>query len=74
MHSDQIQRTWGNILASGLQERYGLSERDARTKVEEWLKSLLRTTRIEVPEAPTSRSKRRLPRQPGLGIRRRQRA
>ena len=40
MHSDQIEQTWGKTLVSGLQERYGLSEQEARTKVEEWLESL----------------------------------
>jgi len=40
MRSDQLGQTWTNTLVSGLRERYGLSEEDARTKVDGWLKCL----------------------------------
>jgi hypothetical protein len=72
MHSDQIQQTWGSALVSGLQERYGLSEQEARRKVDEWLQSLKRNPAIGVPSE--YRSRRRTPRQPGLQMSRRQSA
>jgi hypothetical protein len=72
MHSDQIQQTWGSALVSGLQERYGLSEQEARRKVDEWLQSLKRNPMIEVPSE--FRSRRRTRRQPSLQMHRQQTA
>ena len=37
MRSDQIQRTWTDTLVSGLQEQYGITEQEARKKVDVWL-------------------------------------
>jgi hypothetical protein len=74
MHSDQIQQTWGSALVSGLQERYGLTEHEARRKFDEWLASLTRNPTSEVHSGPEYRSRRRAPRQPSSRMSRRQSA
>jgi hypothetical protein len=39
MNCDQIPQEWGEDLVKRLEERFGLSDEEARKKVEEWFAS-----------------------------------
>jgi hypothetical protein len=67
MYSGQMEQTWRGILISGLQEHYGISEDEARSKVDVWFQRV--SEEDESIEAPMERrSKRRLRRPRAAGI------
>jgi hypothetical protein len=59
MRSDQLHRTWTATLVKGLQKQYGITEEEARKKVEAWLEYLgrgcLLYPRVNVPGEDPSR-------------------
>ena len=50
MRSREIQQTWSTTLASALQDHYGLSEVEARAKVDTWLESMSQGTLLYTPK------------------------
>jgi hypothetical protein len=67
MHSDQIRQTWRSILVRALRERYGLTSREARTKVNAWLQAVtqvsytLTTNELSNPDPNKQRHSSRPP-------------
>jgi len=69
MHADQIKQTWRSILVKALRERYGVTSREARTKVNAWLESVTANPkRLETSEHRELRSQRRAPPRAGCGL------
>jgi hypothetical protein len=71
MHSDQIKQAWRSCLVKALRERYGLTAREARTKVNVWIESVTNNPfqRFEVSEPSELRSQRRPRREQNVPVR-----
>jgi len=70
MHADQIKQTWRSILVKALRERYGVTSREARTKVNAWLESVTANPkRLETSEHRELRSQRRPHHAPDVPVR-----
>jgi hypothetical protein len=70
MHWNQLQKTWRSSLVTAMQERYELTEPEARKKVNAWLHSVAHAAQVaitcDVSIAPELTYQRRQPRPPDL--------